>query len=165
MEDLQLPPELEQIERCLREGPRPRPSSTLRYRVVTGVRAELRSRQIRWYSAPAWQVLRHSTPLWQVLVAFAASFLITITLTLTIVQACRYFFGSYKPASSIGDVAKEIRQLSPDISSEESVRRAALVGIGTEVGSWSPLSDSLSSQRQKNSSNTKAKVSADIQKK
>jgi hypothetical protein len=129
MEDLQLPPELERLEHFLARGPRARPSAALRQRVMADVRSELHRRVV--------------VPKWRFVAAFAATFLMGVSLSLAVAQATSIALQPRESAPSLREVAKRIRHLSPDLSPEESVRRAMLLEIAARAGCRTSLSDKL----------------------
>ena len=127
MEDLQLPPELERVERLLACGPRPEPSAALRRRVLGGVRSELRS-------GPFYP--RGGLP-----AAFAATLLVGLGLSLGVLQATGFALQQRESPPSVYEVARRLQQLSPGLSREESLRQAAIRHIGAEVSRQTPLGE------------------------
>ena len=129
MEDMQLPPELERLERFLVSGPRSAPSAALRGRVLEGIRSELHR--------------EHTWSKWRFAAALAAALLVDLCLSLAVVQATCFALQQRESHPSVHEVARRIQQLSPDLSPEESLRRAVLVRIGAEMGSRTNLDDVL----------------------
>ena len=124
--DLHVSDEFRRLERLLAGGPRPVPPATLRRRVLSGVRRELRSGRIR--------SLRRAAA------ALAAVLLVEFGLTAAAVQATNSMFLPRFHNPSVHVVAQQIRRLSPELPPEESLRRAALLQIAAEVGCPTPLS-------------------------
>ena len=127
MEKLELPAELEQVERLLMHGRRPMPSVALRQRVFGDVRSELHRRRSRTN--------------WRFAAAFAATLL--LGLWFAAAHATCFALQQRSASSPIRELAVQIRRLTPDISPEEAVRRAMLVEIASQVGCRTPLCDQL----------------------
>jgi hypothetical protein len=124
-----LPPELERLERVLMRDPRPQPSMAFRQRVLDGMRFELRrSRRV---------------PRWQLAAACAATFLLSVSLSLAAAQATSFVLQPGQSAPPVREVAKRIQELLPDISPEESLRRATLIEIAAQVGCGTSLGDTV----------------------
>jgi hypothetical protein len=130
MNHLQLPPELERVERFLTCGPRPEPSAALRRRVLSDVRSELRSERVlpRWRLAAAFATL-------------AATLLVAISLLLGVLQATSFALQQRESSPSVYEVARRLQVLSPTLSREESLRQAALRQIGADGSCQTPLGD------------------------
>ncbi len=127
MEILQLPRELERLERLLVCGPRPEPSVALRRRILSSVVSELRSK--RNFSR------------WRFAAAFAAALLVGLSLSLGIPQATVFAMQQRERSPSLCEVAKRLQQLSPGLSREESLRQAVLRQIGAAVNCRTPLGE------------------------
>jgi hypothetical protein len=127
MENLQLPPEFEPLERLLACGPRPEPSTMLRQRVLSGVRSELRG--------------DHMALEWRFAAAFAATLLVGLSLSLGVLQATSFALQQRESSPSLEEVAKRLRQLSPGLSRDESLRQAVLRLVGAEARCQTPLGD------------------------
>jgi hypothetical protein len=127
MAALQLPPELERLERLLAHGPRPEPSAALRRRVLGSVRAELRSECV--------------LPKWRFAMAFAAILLVGLSLSLSVLQATGFALQQCTSHPSVYEVARRLQQLSPSLSHKESLRQAVLRHMGAEVNCQTPLGD------------------------
>ena len=123
MDDLNLSPELERLERELAERAREGPSAALRARVIGGVRTELRRqrRQAGWGFA----------------VAAAAAALVWINLSLTATRATDYRLGPGERSAAIDSLASQIRELLPEVSRREAVRQAVLLESGSKLA-WCP---------------------------
>jgi hypothetical protein len=132
MEELNLPPELERLERLLACGPRIEPRAALRRRVLGGVRSELRSERV--------------LPKWRFAVAFAATLLVGISLSLHVLQATGSALQQREVPLSVDEIAWRLQQLSPGLSRGESLRQAVLRHIGTEANCQTSLGDILSEQ-------------------
>jgi hypothetical protein len=124
-----LPPDLERLEHLLANGPRPAPSAALRRRVLAGVQSELRRQLIS---------LR-----WRFAAAFAAAVLAMLSFSLAAAQATSFVQQQHESTPSVREVAKQIQQRSPDISPEESIRRAMLMEIVGRVGCRPTLGNKL----------------------
>lgn len=117
------------MERLLTRGRRPMPSAALRRRVLGDMRSELHG----WRSRPNWRSA----------VAFAATFLLGVSLWLAAAHATCFALQGRSVSSPIREIAVQIRRLTPDIAPEEAVRRAMLVEIASQVGCRTPLGDQL----------------------
>lgn len=135
MEDLQLPHELQRLERYLARGPRPAPSAALQRRVLRGVRSELHNDMRSELRG------RRTLPTWRLVTAFAASFLVWLSLSLGVLQATGFALQQRDVSLSVSEVAWRLQQLSPGLSREESLRQATLRQIGAEVSCATPLGD------------------------
>lgn len=129
MEHSQLPPELEQLERRLADGPRLDPSSALRQRVLRGVHAELASDGL--------------LPRWRFAAAAAAAVFIWLSLSLAITQMINSALARPRSQQPVGELARQIQRRLPELSPEESLREAILLQVGAEFGSLSSLRDRL----------------------
>jgi hypothetical protein len=120
MDNLPLPPELERVERFLARGPRPAPSASLRRRILGDVRSELRRERL--------------SPRWRFAAVFAATVLVELCLSLSIMQAVKYGWRQRETSPAVVDVARQLQQLSPGLSHEESLRQAKLrqSGVGSD---------------------------------
>lgn len=127
MENSQLPPECEEVERLLACGPRPEPSAALRRRVLGSVQSELRRERIsaKWRSASA----------------FAAALLVALGLSLGVLQATSFALQQRESPPSVFEVARRLQLLSPGLSREDSLRQATLRHIGAEASGGTPLGD------------------------
>ncbi len=129
MEHNQLPPELEQLERSLANGPRLEPSSGLRQRVLRGVHAELARDGL--------------LPRWQFAASAAAAVFIWLSLSLAITQMINSALAQPRSQQPVGELARQIQRRLPELSPEESLREAILLQVGAEFGSPSSLTDRL----------------------
>ena len=129
MAERKLPRDLERLERLLACGPRPEPSAALRQRVLGGVQSELHREDV---------LLR-----WRCATALAATVLLALGLSLAAVQTTAFALQPRRSPPSVHEVARRLRQLSPDLSPAESVREATLLQIGAEVGCRTKLGDQL----------------------
>jgi hypothetical protein len=120
MEEIRLPRDLRPIERLLTSEPRPEPSAALRWRVLNQVQAELRRDR--------------PTPRWRFAVAIAATLLVALSLSVAAIQRARSFLGPREVPPTIGNVAWQLRQVSPTLSKEESLRQAALRHVTVQGG-------------------------------
>ncbi len=132
MEELNLPPELERLERLLARGPRIEPPAALRRRVLGGVRSELRSERV--------------LPTWRFAAAFAATILVGLSLSLGVLQATGSARQQPEEPLSVDEIAWRLQQISPGLSRGESRRQAVLRHIGTEANGQTSLGDILSGQ-------------------
>ena len=128
MENGSLARELERLERLLTSAPRPEPSVALRRRVLGSMGSQLRRQR---------RVSR-----WRFAMALAAMLLLSLGPLLAAAHAANLVLQRRESLPSLHEVARRIQQLSPDISSEESVRRAMLIRIAAEAGCQAKLSDS-----------------------
>lgn len=123
MENEQLPPELEQLERDLADRPRLDPPAELRQRVIGGVRAELRR------DGP-----RNG---WAFAAAVAAVVLVWLNLSLSATLATDCGPPPHTPAREVGKVAEQIQKLLPELSQREALRQAVLLQAGSSQP-WCP---------------------------
>lgn len=112
MEDLELTPELERVERLLASQQPPVPSPSLRYRVLSDAWSELRSKR--------------KTRRWRALSACAAVLFVAIGLLAAFLQATVVGARDAQPSLSVDQVAGRLQSLSPGLSREESLRQANL---------------------------------------
>ena len=105
MENRQLPPDLQQLERDLAGRPRPGPPAELRQRVIEGARVELRRNGSRngWTSAAA----------------VAAAVVVWINLSMSVTHATDYGSRPDTPRPPVGKLAAQIRQLLPELSESD----------------------------------------------
>lgn len=128
MDELQLPPELEQLERLLASGPQPSPA--LRERVLRRMRGELRlERRTRMRTVPAWRAAA----------AFAATLLVAMTLWMGVLQATAIATQHVQTPPSLEEIAQQLRQLSPTLSQPEALRQAFLRQISDGWRDGTPL--------------------------
>jgi hypothetical protein len=117
MEDLQLPPELQKLERDLVGRTVPEWSANLRSRVLDDMRARLR--------------VERSRSRWQFALAVAATVLIWINLSMSATQATDYRLRTDGDGQSIEKLSDEIRRLAPELSARETRREALLLQAGS----------------------------------
>jgi len=127
MEDLELPAELQRLQRLLACGPQPEPSAALRRRVLRGVRTGLCRQRV--------------LPKWRFAAAFAATLLVGLSLSFGVLQATVSAMQQHERPPSVDEVAKRLQQLSPALSREESLRLAALRQISVQYGHETPLGE------------------------
>jgi hypothetical protein len=125
----ELPHELQCIEGMLISAPRPEPSVVLRDRALRGMRRQFR-RDTRWVR-------------WRLAAAVAATVLVELTLSLAAVRATASVLPLRWSSPSVHEVARRVQELTPDISPEESLRRATLIQIGAVVGCRTQLGDAV----------------------
>jgi hypothetical protein len=164
MEDSQLAAELDRLERLLASAPRPEPSAALRERVISGALCQVHRQRVlllAWASA--------ATVAATVLISVAFSYLFLATFSgdratpraevggvppgeprqrpVLVGQAAgaglTIAVSSSSVSLSMPELARRIRQLSPEISPEEATRQAMLLQIGAMTGAQPPLADQL----------------------
>ena len=121
---LQLPPELERLERHLACGPRLEPSAALRGRVLCGVRSKLRRERV--------------LARWRFAAAIAATLLVGLSLLLGVLQATVFALQQSESPPSVCEVARRLQRLSPGLSRTESLRQAVLRQIGADASGQTP---------------------------
>jgi hypothetical protein len=119
IEDSQLPPELQRLERALLALPREQPSSQLKERCLNGLRAELGRPQ--------------SGSRWAFTIAIAASVLLGLNLSLSATQSTDFGLRLDARQQSLEKTAAEIRRLLPDVSPREAARQALLLHSGGDI--------------------------------
>jgi hypothetical protein len=129
MGDMQLPSDLEQLERDLAERWLPAASSNLRERVLTDLRTRLRAERSR--------------SRWQFALAVAATVLLWMNLSMSATQATDFGFHPGEPAESVETIAKQIEQLVPELSPEDARREAILLRAGASLICLPDLSRSV----------------------
>ena len=119
MENHDLPPDLQELERDLAGRPRPVPPAALRQRVIGGVRAELRR--------------NGSRNGWTFAAGLAAAVVVWVNLSLSATLATG--FGSKRGGTGppVEKVAEQIQQLLPELSDEEARRQAVLLQAGSDL--------------------------------
>ncbi len=143
MDELQLPPELEQLERLLASGPQPSPA--LRERVLRRMRGELRLERggmekrgtVPFLWRPATKI--GTVPAWRAAAAFAATLLVAMTLWMGVLQATAIATQHVQTPPSLEEIAQQLRQLSPTLSQTESLRQAFLRQISDGWRDGTPL--------------------------
>jgi hypothetical protein len=110
-------------------GPKPRPSMAFRQRVLDDMASELR-RSRRQQS-------------WRLVASIAASFLLCVSVSLITAQATGFALRQSDSGPSVYEIAGRIQRLLPDISPEESLRRATLLEIAARAGHGTPLGDAV----------------------
>ena len=119
MEDFQLPPELQQLERELAGRPHPEPSADMRQRVIGRLRGELRGNGLRNG--------------WTFAAGVAATVLVWANLSLSATLATDYGLPTDSPRPPVGAVAEQIQQLLPELSQREALRQALLLQAGSDL--------------------------------
>jgi hypothetical protein len=132
MEELRLPPELQDLDRFLARGPRPEPSAALRRRVLSRMRSELD--------------VGYVFSKWRFAAAFAATVLASLSLSLGVLHAGSLVLQPGGAPPSIDEVASRLQQLAPDLPREDSRVQAKLRHICVEVTREMPLGEILSDQ-------------------
>ena len=124
MKEIQLPADLERVERLLLCAPLAEPSAALRRRVLDDVRAELRqcvldSLRSELRRQRAWSK-------WRFAAAVAATLLVALGLSLGVALQQR------ESTPTLSDIAWQIQQISPQVSEKDSLHQAML-RIGDEA--------------------------------
>jgi hypothetical protein len=131
METSQLSPELERLERLLAFGPRPEPSTALRERVLDDVRAELRHCVLDRLRRELLREQRRSS--WRFAAACAATLLLGLSLSLGAMHAAGFALQPPASTPTVYDVARQLQQLSPEVSQRDLLAQATLRQIGAEA--------------------------------
>jgi hypothetical protein len=131
MEDSQLSPELERVERLLAFGPRSAPSMALRRRVLDDVRAEMRRHVLDHLRTELRREQVRSS--WWFAAACAATLLVGAGLSLSVMHAAGFALRPRASTPTVYDVARRLQQLSPEVSREDSLRQAMLRHVGAEA--------------------------------
>jgi hypothetical protein len=119
MESSRLPADLEDLEQALSRRPLPELSPLLRQKVLDGLPSPLR----RQRSAAGWQ--------FAVAVAATALFWLNLSLTASRITDCGLRWR--EPSGSIETASRQIAQLLPGLSPEESRREAVLLRAGSAL--------------------------------
>jgi hypothetical protein len=159
MDASRLPPELERIEQLLANGPKSEPSSDLRQRVLGRIQSELHGdwlqverkldhrphngRKAIDFDAINRMHFDRILPKLQVVTAFAATLLIGLCVSFGMSRAREFALQQQDSSSSISiyDIAARLRQISPTLTVDESLRQARLRQIGDEVCVKTPLGE------------------------
>jgi hypothetical protein len=113
MDDLDLSPELRELERALAARPRPAPPAELRDRVIGQMQVGLRRNGPR--------------SRWSFVAAVAVAAAVWINLSLSATLTTDFDRRSHGAASPVGQVAEEIRLLLPELSENEALRQAVML--------------------------------------
>ncbi|HEY4760028.1 MAG TPA: hypothetical protein VIH42_05550 [Thermoguttaceae bacterium] len=113
MNDWQLPPELESLERELAARLTPDPSAELRLRITGGVYTQLR-RERRQES-------------WRFAIAVAIVVGVWINLSFSAVQHTDFLFKANKETPPVEQTAQQIQNLLPDMSESDAQHEALLL--------------------------------------
>ena len=119
MEDLQLPAELQQLERDLSNRSRATTSANLRQRVLDGVQTQLR--------------VERSQSRWQFAVAIAVAAMLWVNLSISVTQATNYGLRLDGDGQSIETLAGEIQHLVPELLAREATQEAILLQAGARI--------------------------------
>jgi len=131
MENSRLSPELERLERLLACGPQPEPSTALRQRVLDDVRAELRQRVLDSLRMELRREQKRSNR--RFAAACAATLLAGVSLSLGLMHAAGLALQPPASTPTVYDVARQLQQLSPEVSQKNSFVQATLRQIGAEA--------------------------------
>jgi hypothetical protein len=131
MKEIQLPADLERVERLLLRQPLAEPSAALRRRVLDDVRAELR--QCVLESLQAELRRRRARAKWRFAAAVAATLLVALGLWLGVLQAANAAVQQSASTPTLSDIAWQIQQISPQVSRKDSLHQAMLRQIGNEA--------------------------------
>jgi len=119
MDDWQLAPELQQLERDLANRSRHRASDDLRPRILGDVRSRLRAERSR--------------ARWQFALAVAVVVLVWLNLSMSATQATDFGLRLNGPTEPIETIAAQVHQLVPEFSPEETRRQAILLQAGSRL--------------------------------
>jgi hypothetical protein len=151
-----LPEDLERVDRLLARAPRCEPSAALRRRVLDQVRAELRgvvpvfvSRNIGLPSSVlnGWQAQlrrRRQQSKWSLAGAIAATLVITVGLSLGVLQASSFALQQGELTPTLSDIAWRIQQIAPQVSQRDSEYQASLRQIGDDASRGTAVARLLS---------------------
>ena len=141
MKEIRLPAELEQVERLLLCEPLAEPSAALRRRVLDDVRAELRQSVLEGLRAELRREQRRSK--WRFVAAAAAVLLVGLGLSLSVLQTTSFALQQREFTPTLSDIARQIQQISPQVSQRDSRRQAMLRQIGDEASCGTAVSKLL----------------------
>ena len=122
MEEKQLSPELQRLERLLADRPMPDTPAALRGRVLGGIRVELCRNRL------------HDR--WKFTAAMAATVVLWINLSLSATQATDYGLQLGSPQPLGRAVAEEIQEVLPELPPREVLRQSMLLQAGSKLA-WS----------------------------
>jgi len=128
MEEWQLSVELQELERALAGRPLPGPSAHLREKVLGDVRRRLPPERVR--------------SRWRFAVAAAAAVLVWLNLSLVATRTTDCGLRPAGPGESIETACRQIEQLLPELSPEQSRRQAILLRAGSALVLCPDLSSS-----------------------
>ena len=113
-----LPPELSELERQLAARGGPAPDAHVKLRVLRAVQAELRSRE-------SWRLRRKHA--WHFAAGVAAAVLLWLNLSLFAANHTEWNFNRNDSRGETLAMAREIRELLPELTEGEALRQAALL--------------------------------------
>ena len=119
MNDYQLPPELESLERELAARSTPLPAAELRRRITSGVHTRLRRERRLDY--------------WRFAAAVAIVAAVWLNLSLTAVSVTDFHFQLADRRSSVEITTREIQNLLPEMSETDVRREAMLLCAGNNL--------------------------------
>jgi hypothetical protein len=119
MDDWQLPPELQQLERDLANRSRHRASDDLRPRILGDLRSRLRAERSR--------------ARWQFALAVAVVVLVWLNLSMSATQATDFGLRLNGPSQPLESIAEQVQRLVPEFSPEEARRQAILLQTGSRL--------------------------------
>jgi hypothetical protein len=131
MKEIRLPAELEQFEQLLLREPLAEPSAALRRRVLDDVRAELRQSVLDGLRAELRREQRRAK--WRFASAAAAVLLVGLGLSLSVLQTTSFALQQHESTPTLSDIARQIQQISPQVSQKDSRQQAMLRQIGDEA--------------------------------
>jgi hypothetical protein len=129
MNEPELPPELERLERALARRPCPGPSAELRDRVLRTIEAEL------VLAAPGQaESARTGSGGWlRFAVATAATVLVWVNLSMSAANATSHDLGPPAGPHALDETARQIAELLPEVSEQEARRYAVVLQGGAEL--------------------------------
>jgi len=142
MSEIQLPVDLERVERLLLREPPAEPSAALRRRVLDDVRSELRQSVLEGLRAELRREQRRSK--WRFAVAVAATLLVGLGLSLSVLQATSFALQQREFPPTLSDIAWQIQQISPQVSKRDSRQQAMLRQIGDDASCGTAVNKLLS---------------------
>jgi len=138
MKAIQLPADLERVERLLLSEPLAEPSAALRRRVLDDVRAELR--QCVLDSLRSELRRQRARSKW----CFAAAVAAILLVSLGVLQATSVALQQRESTPTLADIAWQIQQISPQVSEKDSLHQALLRQIGDEASCGTGVNKLLS---------------------
>jgi hypothetical protein len=130
MDHLQMPSELEHIERLLECAPRPQPSALLRRRLIEDVHEELRHCVLHRLRAELLREQKRASR--RLAAACAVALLVAVGFSLGVMHAAGVALKPPAAAPTVAGVAWRLQQLSPEISQKDSLLQATLRQIGPD---------------------------------
>ncbi len=131
MDHSRLHPELEHVERLLTCAPAAEPAAALRRRVLDDVHEELRYCVLHRLRAQLIREQKRASR--RLAVASAATLLVAVGLSVGAVRAVGVPLKPSASAPSVANLARQLQQISPEMSQRDSLVQATLRQVGPDA--------------------------------